>query len=421
MTSLGVRQRSTLLLVGVLLSAFLIAKTFAPGALLAVAAASRGIPRIGPVLASAIQILQAIHLIFYVGFIGFCLMSAAGLAPRIQGIVGLVGLASLPLIADDYLIFIGNLLAIFVILSVGLNLLVGYCGQLAFSNAAVFGIGAYGAGLLKVHFGWPFFLSVPAGALLATAIGLAMAFPALRLSGLYLALATLSFAQFTQWVFLHWEKVTFGAGGFRTARPDFMIAGIKPEIGTFYVTLVVAVVLVFLATRIVRSRVGRGIIAVRDGEVAAESLGVDLLRYKALAFGLSAFYAGIAGGLNTMMLAFVAPESYDLFQMVLHKAMIVLGGMGSIAGSVIGSGIVLFLLEGLRAFKSVQEIAFGVVLLACVIFAPTGLAGYIGGFLESWRERYVRGHPKYSPASPASMPPAPPAAASAAPVPEKVS
>jgi branched-chain amino acid transport system permease protein len=298
-------------------------------------------------------------------------------------------IALLPFVANPYLLFIGTLLSIFVILAVGLNLLVGYCGQLAFSNAAIFGIGAYGAGLLKVHLGWPFYFSVPAGAALATSIGLAMAFPALRLSGLYLALATLAFAQFTQWVFLHWEKVTFGAGGFRVAKPDFSFAGVSPDIGTFYVALVTATVLVLVASRLIRSRLGRAIIAVRDGEVAAESLGVDLLRYKALAFGLSAFYAGVAGGLNAMMLGFVAPETYDLFQMVLHKAMIVLGGMGSIAGSVIGAGIVLFLLEGLRAFKSAQEIAFGVVLLVCVLFAPAGIAGLLAGRLSSWKERYV--------------------------------
>lgn len=320
------------------------------------------------------------------------------LSPTAIGLLGLCAMIGLPLIANPYLLFVGTQLLIFVILAVGLNILVGYCGQLAFSHAAIFGIGAYGAGLLKVHLGWSFLLSVPAGAALACLIGTTIALPALRLFGLYLALATLAFAQFAQWVFLNWEKVTFGAGGFRVPRPVFGF--VTSEIGTFYIALGATVILVILAGRIIRSRFGRAIIAIRDGEVAAESLGINLLRYKALTFGLSALYAGIAGGLNAMTLSFVAPETYDLFLAVLLKAMIVLGGLGSIAGSVLGAGIVLTLLELLRAFKSAQEIVFGAVLLACVLFAPTGLAGYLSSRLSSWRERYVGNYGKAGAAIP---------------------
>ena len=314
--------------------------------------------------------------------------------PLVAGLTALCLMIGLPFVANPYVLFVGTQLSIFTILAVGLNILVGYCGQLAFSHAAIFGIGAYGAGLLKVHLGWSFLASVPVGAALACIIGTAIALPALRLFGLYLALATLAFAQFTQWVFLNWEKVTFGAGGFRVPRPVFDY--VPAEIGTFYVALGAAALLVVLAGRIIRSRHGRAIIAIRDGEVAAESLGINLLRYKALAFGLSALYAGIAGGLNAMSLSFVAPETYDLFLAVLLKAMIVLGGLGSIAGSVLGAAIVLLLLEALRAFKSAQEIVFGSVLLACVLFAPMGLAGFLSSKLGSWRERYVNVEPSTS-------------------------
>jgi branched-chain amino acid transport system permease protein len=330
------------------------------------------------------------------------------LSPTVVGWAALSGMICLPLVANPYLLFVGTQVSIFVILGVGLNILVGYCGQLAFSHAALFGIGAYAAGLLKVHLGWSFLIAVPVGAALACLIGTAIALPALRLFGLYLALATLAFAQFTQWVFLNWEKVTFGAGGFRVPRPVF--GWMTPEFGTFYVALGAAVVLVVLAGRIIRSRFGRAIIAIRDGEVAAESLGIDLLRFKALAFGLSAFYAGVAGGLNAMTLSFVAPETYDLFLAVLLKAMIVLGGLGSIAGSALGAGIVLVLLEALRAVKSAQEIVFGAVLLACVLFAPAGLAGFLSGMLPSWRERYVGDYGARSrddPAEPATAPTSP--------------
>lgn len=193
-------------------------------------------------------------------------------------------------------------------------------------------------------------------------------------------------------MFLHWEPVTFGAGGFRVPAPSWPIPGVTAGIGTFYLALALAVLLTLAAASLVRSRLGRAMIAVRDGEVAAQALGVDLLRTKAMAFGLSAFYAGVAGGLQALMLGYVAPESFDLFHMALMKAMIVVGGLGSIAGSVVGAGAVLFLLEGLRAFKGAQEIAFGALLMGAVILAPRGLAGLLDR-LPGWQERYLRAAP----------------------------
>jgi branched-chain amino acid transport system permease protein len=311
------------------------------------------------------------------------------LRPQPIGLAAALALGLLPLVANPYLLFIGNQLTIFVILALGLNILVGYCGQLAFSHAALFGIGAYGTALLKVHFGLPFLVTLPCGALLATVVGLAISFPALRLSGLYLSLATLAFAQFTLWVFMNWESVTFGAGGFRVPQPDFLLPGVTPGLGIFYLSLLLAVGMALAAASLVRSRLGRAMIAVRDGEVAAEALGIDLLWTKAMAFGLSAFYAGTAGGLQALMLGYIAPESFDLFHMALMKAMIVVGGLGSIAGSVVGAGAILFLLEGLRAFKGAQEIAFGALLIGAVVFAPRGLAGLLER-LPGWRERYLR-------------------------------
>ena len=131
---------------------------------------------------------------------------------------------------------------------------------------------------------------------------------------------------------------------------------------------------------------GRAFVAVRDGEVAAELLGVDLLRTKALAFGISGFYAGVAGGLYSAMLNFVAPEGFDLFQMVLQKAMIVVGGLGSIAGSLLGAGVIIVLLEALRAFKGLQEIVFGGLLVFFVLFMRGGLIAVIKRYVPGWEE-----------------------------------
>jgi branched-chain amino acid transport system permease protein len=180
--------------------------------------------------------------------------------------------------ANGYQLFVGNLIVIYVLLAIGLNVLVGNAGQLAFAHAAMFGIGAYSTGLLQVHLGWPFWAAFPSGALIAAAVGTALALPALRMSGLYLALSTLAFAQATQWVFLHWERVTFGAGGFKTPHLSFAPLPIDKPLGLYYLSLIIAVLLYAFARNMIMSRIGRAFVAVRDSEVAAESLGIDLLR-----------------------------------------------------------------------------------------------------------------------------------------------
>jgi branched-chain amino acid transport system permease protein len=298
----------------------------------------------------------------------------------------LVGAIVLPPFANFYHLFVANLVVIYVLLAIGLNILVGYAGQLAFANAAMFGIGAYATGLLQVKLGWSFWLAFPMGALIAAAVGLAISLPALRLSGLYLALSTLAFAQATQWVFLHWENVTFGAGGFKTPPLSFAPLPIDKPLGLYYLSLVLMVGLFLFAQNLVASRIGRAFVAVRDGEVAAESLGVDLLRTKALAFGISGFYAGVAGGLYSAMLNFVAPEGFDLFQMVLQKSMIVVGGLGSITGSLLGAGVIIVLLESLRAFKGLQEIVFGGLLVFFVLFMRGGLIAVLKAHVRGWEE-----------------------------------
>ncbi len=295
-------------------------------------------------------------------------------------------LAMLPVVANQYTLFVANLVMIYIILALGLNLLIGYAGQLAFANAAMFGIGAYGCGLLQVKMGLPFWMAAPAGAVVAMAIGTLMAFPALRLSGVYLALATLAFAQATQWVLLHWQSVTFGAGGFPVEPIDFSPLPVSAAIGTFYMTWIVSLGLLVFAWFAMRSRIGRAFVAMRDGEIAAQALGIDLLKYKAMAFALSGFYAGAAGALFVPILDFVSPESFDLFQMILHKAMVVVGGMGSILGSVIGATLLVFLLEVLRDFKSTQEIAFGALLLGFVLFRPAGVVAFIRRWVPGWEE-----------------------------------
>jgi branched-chain amino acid transport system permease protein len=135
-----------------------------------------------------------------------------------------------------------------------------------------------------------------------------------------------------------------------------------------------------------RSRIGRAFVAMRDGEIAAQSLGIDLLTYKAMAFALSGFYAGAAGALYSGLLGFVSPEAFDLFQMIIQKAMIVVGGLGSVVGAVLGASLLVYVMEVLREFKSTQEIVFGALLIAFMVFQPHGLVVFLKRWLPGWQE-----------------------------------
>ena len=292
----------------------------------------------------------------------------------------------LPAVANQYTLFVGNLMLLYIILALGLNILVGFGGQLAFANAAIYGIGAYGTALLQVHLGWSFWAAAPVGAVLAMVIGTLLAFPALRLSGIFLALATLAFAQATQWVLWHWQSVTFGAGGFRTPTPNFAWLAITQDYGIYFVSWAVTVVLLLFTWRIMRSRIGRALVAMRDGEIAAQSLGIDLFAYKAMAFALSSFYAGVAGALYSGLLGYMSPEGFDLFQMIIQQAMIVVGGLGSVVGSVLGAALLVYIMEFLREFKSTQEIVFGALLVGFMVFQPNGLVVFMKRWLPGWEE-----------------------------------
>jgi ABC-type branched-subunit amino acid transport system ATPase component/ABC-type branched-subunit amino acid transport system permease subunit len=321
--------------------------------------------------------------------------------------LALVALALVPAVANPYLVYVTCIALLYVILAVGLNVLLGYAGQFAFANAALFGIGAYATGLAQLKLGWSFWLALPAGAVFTALAGLLVALPALRLSGLYLALATMAFAQFTQWTMLNWEAVTFGAGGFKLPPPSFAPLFRSSSTGVYYLTLAVTAALVTAAWNVVRSRVGRALIAVRDSDVAAEALGIDLARTKTLAFAMSAFYAGTAGGLYSATLNFVAPEGFDLFQMVVHFSMVVVGGLGSVWGAVLGAAALVGLQEALRAFKGAQEIAFGLLLMIAIIFLPDGLISLLRGRVPGWEEPLRRIRPAAAAALPRAIGSAP--------------
>lgn len=299
---------------------------------------------------------------------------------------GLVFFAVLPFVANPYVIFIGNLALMYILLSVGLNMLLGYAGQLAFAHAALFGVGAYTTGLLKLEFDLHYGLALVAGVVLATVTGVAVAMPALRLRGLYLALATVAFAQATLWVFMHWNSVTYGGAGFRVPPLDFEPFTARPDIGVYVLSYVIVLASIPLGWNLLRSRVGRAWVAIRESEVAAESLGIDITRYKTIAYAVSAMYAGAAGGLFAGMLGIVTPESFDLFQVIVHFCMVIVGGLGSIWGGVLGAVGLVYLQEVLRAFRHLQEIAFGGLILFTVLVIPGGAVSLLKRYVPGWKE-----------------------------------
>ena len=190
--------------------------------------------------------------------------------------------ALLPLVANRYTLFVGNMMLVQIILAVGLNLLVGYAGLLAFMNGALFGVGAYAAAVLHDGLHWPYWLTLPASGLVAMVIGVAIALPALRLSGLYLALATVAFAQFALWAFTHWDPVTGGPSGLKVAPVDFHPLPVGADLGQYWLSLLVAAAIVWITHNLLRSRIGRAFVAIRESETAAEAMAIDVTATKKL-------------------------------------------------------------------------------------------------------------------------------------------
>lgn len=292
----------------------------------------------------------------------------------------LLALLGAPWFTDQYLQYILNLILVYAIIGLGLNILLGYTGQFAFAHAAFMGIGAYAAALLTTRVGLSYWISLPASGLICVAIGVATALPALRMKRVYLALATLAFAELTTWVFIHWKVVTLGTDGVELKAPSLFGWSVRGDHRVYYVILTTGALLYGLAGRIVRSRMGRAFVAVRESEIVAACNGIDVRQTKMIAFGLSAFYAGIGGALFALALGFIVPDAFGVNQVALHFSIVVIGGLASLPGTLIGAAIVTILPEALRGLQGLQEIVYGVTLVVFVIFMPTGIAGILKGF-----------------------------------------
>lgn len=317
------------------------------------------------------------------------------------------GLYLLPLVAGNYYIYVANYIAINVIVAAGLNLLVGYTGQISLGHAGFFAIGAYGTIIGMTRAGLPFLLALPASALVAAVFGFLLGLPALRLEGPYLSIATLGFGlTITQVI----GRIQMFGGREGLHAPDIVIGSwVVDTDQEFYLVLITITIGLLLGLRnVIRTRVGRAFIALRDADIAAQTMGVNLVYYKTLAFAMSAFYAGIAGGLYAFVLKFIEPEIFSLMMSILFLAMVIIGGLGSLAGPILGAVLICWLDLKLRnildipyvgdwletlsrnwfsitGVSNIQYIVFGTIMIAIMVFEPLGLYGVWIRTKKYWR------------------------------------
>jgi branched-chain amino acid transport system permease protein len=298
---------------------------------------------------------------------------------------------AIPLFANPYTQFIVNLMLVYVLVAVGFNLVLGNLGQLAFANTALFGIGAYTAAMLMAHAGWPFWVVIVPAGFAGAAAGFLASVTALRgIRVYYLAIVTLAFGEVLRWSYIHGERLTGGTDGLAVPRADFFGIALDTETARFYVFLLIVTVLVKAVSNLLRSKIGRAIVAIRDNELATASLAIPTGRYIVLAFTLSGFVVGIAGSMFAVLIGRVLPESFGLIELILHFAMVLVGGFGSLFGSVLGAVALTGLPELFRRFPGMYEMFFGGLLIVFLLVQPRGLAALAARWWPALRERYYR-------------------------------
>lgn len=305
---------------------------------------------------------------------------------RIAGLVFVgAALATLPFVIGVYPIHVVNLVLVSIISAVGLNLVTGLAGQISLCHASFSGITAYVLTLGARDLGLPFWLGWPLGALVAAGVGYLVGVPALRLQGHYLALATLGLGEIFLLTNVHLEKVTNGPNGLDVPAPQLLGFAFRSETSKYYLVLVATALLVAIAWNLHRSKLGRVLTSVMDSEIASQAFGVNLAQYKTLAFAISAFYAGAAGGLYAIVVGFITPYEFGLWPSLWTLTMVVIGGMGQLWGAALGAVVITALPEVLRALKDYQELIYGLLLLATLMYMPGGLYGLVTAARDAFR------------------------------------
>jgi branched-chain amino acid transport system permease protein len=306
--------------------------------------------------------------------------TASTLANSRKGIPALTALALFlcvfPVFADRYALDLATQSGIYIVLALGLNIVVGQTGMLVLGYVAFYAVGAYTYAILGTAHGVNFWAALPIAVFLAGIFGIMLGAPALRLRGDYLAIVTLGFGEIIRIVLNNWDSLTGGPNGISgVPRPSTGLVAFSSLSHFYYLVLALVVVTIFLVKRLNDSRIGRAWIAIREDEIAAEAMGVNTMMLKLLAFMLGAMLAGLAGAFYSAKMGFVSPESFNFLESVIILCMVVLGGMGSIAGVVVGALVLYLLPEALRDLQQYRMLIFGAAMVTIMVFRPQGILG----------------------------------------------
>lgn len=297
----------------------------------------------------------------------------------------LVLLLAAPWVFAEYWLVQLTFVLIYGIVGLGLMLLAGFTGLFSLGHAAFLGVGAYTQGVLT-NMGWPFPVALALAGLTSAAVGVVVGVPALRVRGIYLGIATLSFGFIVEEGLARWESVTGGNAGLQVKAPELLGYQVESAIGFYFVCLVIAILATLSILNLLRSPTGRAFVAIRDSEVSAQSMGIHLAHYKTLSFALSACLAGIGGALYAHKLSFISPDQFNILQSIDLLLMVVIGGLGSVHGAFLGAIFIISMPQLIALTKDylppvigqapgLQSLIYGVVLIGFVLFEPLGLYG----------------------------------------------
>jgi branched-chain amino acid transport system permease protein len=305
-----------------------------------------------------------------------------------------------PLYSSDRILTIMTIIGITVISVHGLNILTGYCNQISIGHAGFMAAGAYTSGILTAHLGWSFWAALPCAALMAGLVGILFGLPSLKIKGFYLIMATIAAHFIIIWFILQFSNITGGGDGLAVPRPEIGGFVLKSKGSYFYLVMIIACLATLVAKNIVRTRAGRAFIAIRDNELAAEVMGINLWAYKLLAFFIGCVFAGVAGSLLVHYVAFATVDQFPFMNSVWYLGMLIVGGMGSITGAIFGAvslklldelvtivGPILSVAVAPQAAASLSLIMRGLVIIIFLIFEPRGLAHswqMVKGYYRLW-------------------------------------
>jgi len=281
----------------------------------------------------------------------------------------------------SYYLHIAILALINILLSLGLNVIAGYAGQLSLAQAAFFGIGSYTSALLMLNFGLTFWLAAVAGILSAMLVAVVFGLPTLRLKGPYFVIATLGFGEIVRLILLNWDRVTRGPNGLIGIPPPspirlgVTILKFDSKISMYYLILIILLVVLVLYRNFVHSKINRALRAIHDDQIAAEVMGINLTFYKVVAFAAGAGLSGLAGALYASYIRFISPDTFTIGEAINILIMMVLGGMGTIVGPVIGAVGITYLLESMRFFQNYRLVIYGLAMFVMILYMPGGLVG----------------------------------------------